>query len=159
MREGRTKLLSQRLYALTVTDALLSEGKGSSANHSKFGFMQNAKLLLTQSIRPCRTLFRFVPILRKKAQRRTQELKLLKRYIDHKLCTVKENPLDDFEYANSLHKNIQLTLETPNVSGRLAFPDPNINLTEERKIRCDWYQKSTDTGIILNFRSCAPLQH
>ena len=27
------------------------------------------------------------------------------------------------------------------------------------EIGCHWYQNSTDTGIILNFRSCAPLQH
>ena len=75
------------------------------------------------------------------------------------LCTVKGNPLDYLEYANSLHKNLQFTLQTPNGSGDLAFLDLNINLNEDRKISCHWYQKSTDTGIILNFRSCAPLQH
>ena len=75
------------------------------------------------------------------------------------MCTVKENPLDYLEYANSLHKNLQFTLETPNGSVDLAFLDLNMNINEDRKISCYWYQKSTDTGIILNFRSCAPLQH
>ena len=42
-------------------------------------------------------------------------------------------------------------------SGDLAFLDLNINLNEDRKISCHWYQLSTDTGIILNVRSCAPL--
>ena len=89
----------------------------------------------------------------------TLELKLFKRYVDDIVCTVKKNPLDYVEYANSLRKNLQFTLETPNGSGDLAFPDLNINLNEDRKISCHWNQKSTDTGIILNFRSCAPLQH
>ena len=71
----------------------------------------------------------------------------------------KGNPLDYLEYRNSLHKNLQFTLETPNGSGDLAFLDLNINLNEDRKISCHWYQKSTDTRIILNFRSCALLQH
>ena len=89
----------------------------------------------------------------------TLELKLFKRYVDDIVCTVKGNPLDYLEYANSLHKNLQFILETPNGSGDLAFLDLNINLNEDRNISCHWYQKSTDTGIILNFRSCAPLQH
>ena len=87
----------------------------------------------------------------------TLELKLFKRYVDDIVCTVKGNPLDYLEYANSLHKNLQFTLETPNGSAELAFLDLNINLNEDRKISCHWYQISTDTGIILNFRSCAPL--
>ena len=89
----------------------------------------------------------------------TLELKLFKRYVDDIVCTVKRNPLDYLEYANFLCKNLQFTLETPNGSGYLAFLDLNINLNEDRKISCHWYQKSTDTGIILNFRSCTPLQH
>ena len=89
----------------------------------------------------------------------TVVLKLFKRYVDDIVCTVKGNPLDYLEYANSLHKNLQFTLETPNGSGDLAFLHQNINLNEYRKISCHWYQNSTDTGIILNFRSCAPLQH
>ena len=85
----------------------------------------------------------------------TQELKLIKRYEDDTVCTINGNPLDYLEYANSLHKNLQFTLETPNGSGDLAFLDLNINVNEDRRISCRWYQKSIDTGIILNFGSCA----
>ena len=60
---------------------------------------------------------------------------------------------------HSLHKNLKFTLETPNGSGVLAFLDLNINENEDKKISCNWYQKSTDTGIILSFCSCATLQH
>ena len=77
----------------------------------------------------------------------TQELKLFKRYVDDIVFTVKGNPLDYLESANSLHMNLQFTLEKPNVSGDLAFLDININVNEDRKVSC---QKSTDTGRILN---------
>ena len=56
------------------------------------------------------------------------------------MCTVKRNPLDYLEYANSLRKNLQFTLETPNGSGDLAFLDMNINVNNERKISYHWYQ-------------------
>ena len=42
----------------------------------------------------------------------TLELKLFKRYVDDIVCTVKGNPLDFLEYANSLHKKLQFTLDT-----------------------------------------------
>ena len=88
----------------------------------------------------------------------TLESKLFKRYVDDIVCTDKENPLDYLEHANSLHKNLQFTLETPNCIGDLAFLCLNINVNKDRKIRCHWYQNATDTELILNFRRCAPLQ-
>ena len=64
----------------------------------------------------------------------TLELTLFKRYVDDIVCKVKGNPLDYLEHANSLYKNLQFTLETPNGSGDPAFLDLNINLNEDRKI-------------------------
>ena len=89
----------------------------------------------------------------------TQELKLFKRYVINIVCVVKGNAKDYLEQAKSLHKNLQFFLETPNGSGDLAFLVLNINVNEGRKISCHWYRKTTDTGIILKFRSCAPIQH
>ena len=45
------------------------------------------------------------------------------------------------------------------MEGDLAFLDININVSSKSKITCHWHQEPTDTGIILNFCSCAPLQH
>ena len=42
------------------------------------------------------------------------------------------------EYANSLHKNLQFTLETPNGSGDLAFLDLNTNVNQGSKISRHW---------------------
>ena len=35
----------------------------------------------------------------------------------------------------------------------------SINVQQEGTIFCAWYQKPSDTGTILNYRGCAPLQH
>ena len=51
------------------------------------------------------------------------------------------------------------TLEKVRMEGNLAFLDVNVNESSKSIITCHWYQKPTDTGIILNFRSCALLQH
>ena len=47
-----------------------------------------------------------------------------------------ENPLDYLERANSVRKNLQFTIDTPNGSGDLAFPDLNINVNEVRCCGC-----------------------
>ena len=66
-------------------------------------------------------------------------------------------PPDYLDSAKSRRKNLQFLLETPKGIGDMAFLDLNIKLKDERKIRCQWYQKLTDTSLILNFPSCAPL--
>ena len=53
--------------------------------------------------------------------------------MDNIVCTVKGNPLDYLEYSNSLHKNLQFTLETPNGNGDLASLDVNIKLNDKGK--------------------------
>ena len=44
------------------------------------------------------------------------------------------------------------------MEGDLAFPGIKEDMSSQNKIRCHWYQKSTHTGILLIFGSCAPLQ-
>ena len=45
------------------------------------------------------------------------------------------------------------------IKNSLQFVDMSINVQPEGNIFCPWYQKPSDTGTILNYRSCAPLQH
>ena len=61
----------------------------------------------------------------------TQELKLFKKYVDDIVCTVKTNPLDYIESANSLHKNLQFILDTPKGSEDPAFLDLNIKTNKD----------------------------
>ena len=88
-----------------------------------------------------------------------EEMKLFKTYVDDIICTVRGDPEEYLKFENSLQNNLQFTLEKVNMEGNLAFLDINVNVSSKIKITCHWYQKPTDTGIILNFRSSAPLQH
>ena len=49
--------------ALTSTNALLFEGKESSALHVKTGFLQNDIVSMTRSLKICRKLCESVPIV------------------------------------------------------------------------------------------------
>ena len=91
--------------------------------------------------------------------RHDKEMKLFKMYVDDIICTVRGDPDEYLKFANSLHNNLQFSLEKVNMDGDLAFPDINVNLSSKNNINCHWYQKPTDTGIILIFRSFAMLQH
>ena len=72
-------------------------------------------------------------LCRKCTTEETQELKLFKRNVDDIMCTVKRNPRDCLEYANSLQKNLKFSVETSIGSGCLVFPDLNINVIYNRK--------------------------
>ena len=86
----------------------------------------------------------------------TEELKLFKRYVDDIVCTVKGKPLNYIEYTQSLHKHLPYALETPNGGEDVQFLDLNINENEDKKLSCHWYQKLTDSGIILNHSKTPP---
>ena len=90
---------------------------------------------------------------------RYEEMKLFKMYVDDIICTVRGDPDEYLKFTNSLHNNLQFTLEKVNMEGNLAFHQINVNVSSKSNITCHWYQKPTETEIILNFRSCAPLQH
>ena len=95
-------------------------------------------------------------IARREQNKSVQQAKLFLRYVDDIVSTVKGDPEKVLRAANSLHPNLQFTKETPNTNKNLAFLDLQISIDKSRKISCGSYQKPTDTGTILNFRSCAP---
>ena len=86
-------------------------------------------------------------------------MKLLFRYVDDIVRTVKGEPGCLLDAANSLHPNLQFTLEKINSEGNLPFLDLNKNVSQGRRVTCSRYQKPTDTGIILTYRSCARTQY
>ena len=89
---------------------------------------------------------------------RYEEMKLFNGYVDDIICTVCVEPDECIRFTNSLHDNPLLTLEKVNMERDLAFLDINVNVGSKSKITCHWYQKPTDTGIVLNFCNCSPLQ-
>ena len=73
--------------------------------------------------------------------------------------TVRGEPSCVLDAAISLHPNLQFTLLETNSEGNFLFLDLNINLSRDRRVTSNWYQKPTDTGTILNYRSCATPQN
>ena len=86
-------------------------------------------------------------------------MKLFLRYVDDIVRTVRGAPSCLFDDANSLHSNLRFTLEETNSDGNLPFLDLNINVSQGGGVGCSWYQQSTDTMTILNYRSCAPTKY
>ena len=85
-------------------------------------------------------------------------MKLFLRYKDDIVRTVRRKPSCLLDAANSLHPNLQFTLEETKSEGNLPFLDLNKNVLQGRGVTCSWYQKPTDTGTILNYRSCTSTQ-
>ena len=79
--------------------------------------------------------------------------------MDGIICVFCVDPDEYLKFANSLHNNLQFTLEKFNKEGDLAFLDINLSVSSKSSIAYPWSQKSPDTGIVLTFCSCAPLQH
>ena len=80
-------------------------------------------------------------------------IKLIKKYVQNIICTVRADIDEYFKFANSLHKNRQFTLEKKNMEEDLASVDINLNLSSKNKITCHvtGFKKTTETGRILNF--------
>ena len=50
-------------------------------------------------------------------------------------------------------------MEKPDEKGNLSFSDMNVNVNSSKEINCEWYKKPSKTGVLLNFRGCAPIHH
>ena len=58
-------------------------------------------------------------------------------------------------HGHTFHRNLELTSETQ-VNGSMPFLDMKLEL-KQGKMATFWYQKPTDTGLILQFRALAPM--
>ena len=89
----------------------------------------------------------------------SSEIKVFLRYVDDIVRTNRGDTKELLDAVNTLHPKPQFTLETMDDKKSFPFLDMSINVKPEGTIFCTWYQKLSDTGTILNYRSCAPLQH
>ena len=89
----------------------------------------------------------------------SSETKVFLRYVDDIVRTVRGDTKKLLDAVNNFHPNLQFTLETTDDKNSFPFLDMSINVQPDGNIFCTWYQKPSDTGTILNYRSCAPLQH
>ena len=89
----------------------------------------------------------------------SSETNVFLRYVDDIVRTVRGDTKELLDSVNNLHPILQFTLGTTVDKNSLPFLDMSINIQPEGTIFCTWYQKPSDTGTILIYRSCAPLQH
>ena len=81
--------------------------------------------------------------------------KVFGRYVDDILRSAKINEIEQIlTNSNSLHKNLEFTIEKLD-NNRMPFLDMMVHL-EDGKIQTSWYQKPTDTGLVLHYRALAP---
>ena len=89
----------------------------------------------------------------------SSETKVFLRYVDDIVRANRHDTKDLLDAVNDLRPSLQFTLETTDDKNSFPFLDRSIKVQLEGTIFCTWYQKPSDTGTILNYRSCATLQH
>ena len=80
----------------------------------------------------------------------TPNAKAFGRYVDDILRSAKVSNIDRIlEFSNNLHPNLEFTIETLK-DNSMPFLDMEVQLLDREK-DTSWYQKHTDTGLILQF--------
>ena len=84
--------------------------------------------------------------------------KLFSRYMDDILQEIKTSQINDRLAAiNALHEKLAFTIERQ-VEGRIPFLDMLI-MNNQGRLSSGWYNKPTDTGLILNYHALAPRRY
>ena len=84
-------------------------------------------------------------------------LNFIIRYVDDILADF-DNEQDSLIFLNNRHPNIKFTLEKQN-NHSIAFVDVFISGINNQNLTLPTYHKSTNTGLILNFKSFTPFSY
>ena len=76
----------------------------------------------------------------KNQEKDTPQVKLFLGYVDDFIRTVRGEPSCVLDAATS-PPNLQVSLEETKSEGNLPFLDLNINVSQDRRVTCNWYQK------------------
>ena len=96
-------------------------------------------------------LHKFDPIIR-------DDAKLFARYMDDVVRSIRNWAIPDkLKEINTLHKKLKFTHELE-VDQKLPVLDLML-MREDRRISSMWYQKPTDTGLIVNYHALAPKRY
>ena len=86
------------------------------------------------------------------------DAKSFERYMDDIIRSIFENRIEEkVQQVNSLHENLQFTVERE-TDCKLAFIDMMM-IRDKQKLSSTWYNKPTDTGLIMNFHALAPKRY
>ena len=85
--------------------------------------------------------------------------KLFSRYMDDILQEIKSREITKkIAQINALHNNLTFTIEKQE-NGKLPFLDMRIIRDLQGNLSSTWYNKPTDTGLILNYHALAPRRY
>ena len=86
------------------------------------------------------------------------DAKLFARYMDDIIRTIKRDQIDiTLRQINELHPSLKFTIEQENEVG-LPFLDMMI-IRQNRRLSSTWYNKPTDTGLVMNYLALAPKKY
>ena len=84
--------------------------------------------------------------------------KLFERHMDDVIRSIYEHKIEEeVQHINSIDENLQFTVEREE-EGKIAFIDMRL-IREGRRLSSTWYNKPTDTGLIMNFHAFAPKRY
>jgi len=85
--------------------------------------------------------------------------KMFTRYMDDILQDIKSSEINNkLAEINALHENLTFTIERQ-TNGKIPFLDMQITCDQHGKLTSSWYNKPTDTGLILNYHALAPRRY
>ena len=86
------------------------------------------------------------------------DAKIFARYMDDIIMNIKRNRIEmKLQQINNLHPNLKFTCERE-VDGKIPFLDMLI-INYQGNLSSTWYNKPTDTGLIMNFHALAPKKY
>ena len=83
---------------------------------------------------------------------------MYERYMDDILQNISKSRIEEkLSEINNLHPSLKFTIERE-VNGSIPFLDMKI-INESGRLSSTWYNKPTDTGLIMNFHALAPKRY
>ena len=83
---------------------------------------------------------------------------MYERYMDDILQNISKSRIEEkLGEINNLHPSLKFTIERE-VNGSIPFLDMKI-INESGRLSSTWYNKPTDTGLIMNFHALAPKRY
>ena len=87
------------------------------------------------------------------------DAKLFSRYMDDTIRDIKRNRKEEKLYElNNLHPSLKFTMEEEDDNGQLAMLDMKIT-NDHVQLSSTWYNKPTDTGLIMNYHCLTPKRY
>ena len=85
-----------------------------------------------------------------------RDAKVFSRYMDDTIREIKrDRKQSKLAELNNLHPSLKFTMEEEDDSGELAILDMKV-INDHGQLHSTWYNKPTDTGLILNYYCMPP---